>query len=122
MQRRAVTALLTDPEWSQWSDHEIARKCRVSQPLVGRVRREVRPATKNIISREPRKGIDGRTMDTSNIGRKPAPRHEDTSIATMDEPAYAQIDQLVYLHLLAHNIPSEVEPTCPPPSHVATLQ
>ena len=36
--RRAVTALLNDSEWATWSDNEIARRCRVSPPLVARLR------------------------------------------------------------------------------------
>lgn len=36
--RRAVTLLLRDPEWATWSDHEIARRARVSQPFVGKMR------------------------------------------------------------------------------------
>lgn len=38
--RRAVLTLLQDEEWGQWSDREIARRCAVSQPLVGRIRAE----------------------------------------------------------------------------------
>ena len=34
----AVRAMLDDPEWGVWSDSEIARRCRVSQPFVGKVR------------------------------------------------------------------------------------
>lgn len=39
--RRAVLMLLGDDEWCQWSDHEIARRCMVSQPLVSKIRREL---------------------------------------------------------------------------------
>ena len=37
--RKAVTLLLADAEWSQWSDIEIARRCQVSQLFVTRLRR-----------------------------------------------------------------------------------
>jgi hypothetical protein len=36
--RRAVTTLLEDSEWRQWSNREIARKCAVSLDLVNRLR------------------------------------------------------------------------------------
>ena len=36
--RRAVGMLLADPEWSQWSDREIARRAGVSHVFVGRIR------------------------------------------------------------------------------------
>lgn len=39
--RRAVMVLLNDAEWSQWSDREIARQCRVSQPFVSGLRKEL---------------------------------------------------------------------------------
>lgn len=38
--RIAVDRLLADPEWSAWSDGEIARRCAVSRPFVSK-RREV---------------------------------------------------------------------------------
>ena len=39
--RKAVTLLLADAEWSQWSDSEIARHCQVSQSFVTGLRRTV---------------------------------------------------------------------------------
>ena len=37
--RRAVALVLADPEWSQWSDREIGRRCQVHGNLVSRMRR-----------------------------------------------------------------------------------
>jgi hypothetical protein len=42
--RRAVLTLLRDEEWSAWSDAEIARRCGVSQPFVGKIRAELSPS------------------------------------------------------------------------------
>jgi uncharacterized small protein (DUF1192 family) len=39
--RRAVTMLLDDPEWVQWSDREIARQCSVGASLVADVRNAI---------------------------------------------------------------------------------
>ena len=39
--RRAVETLLLDPEWRQWSDHEIGRQAGVSHTFVGKVRGEL---------------------------------------------------------------------------------
>lgn len=36
--RRAVVTLLNDPEWAEWSDREIARRCSVSRMLVADLR------------------------------------------------------------------------------------
>jgi hypothetical protein len=37
--RKAVALLLADPEWSQWSDREIGRRCQVDHVSVSRLRR-----------------------------------------------------------------------------------
>jgi hypothetical protein len=39
--RRAVLTLLNDPEWAEWSDREIARRCAVDHDMVGRLRPRV---------------------------------------------------------------------------------
>jgi hypothetical protein len=39
--RRAILALLRDPEWSQWSDRKIATACAVDHKSVAKVRREL---------------------------------------------------------------------------------
>jgi len=41
--RRSVRRLLRDPEWVQWSDREIARRCRVHHEMVGKQRAEMFP-------------------------------------------------------------------------------
>ena len=39
--RKAVLTLLNDLEWSEWSDHEIARHCHVSHTTVGRIKKSI---------------------------------------------------------------------------------
>lgn len=39
--RRAVMTLLQDVEWGQWSDCEIARRCRVSDKIVAKLRKSI---------------------------------------------------------------------------------
>ncbi|HEY9847020.1 MAG TPA: ParB/RepB/Spo0J family partition protein, partial [Candidatus Caenarcaniphilales bacterium] len=39
--RRAVVRLLSDPEWSKWTNTEIARQCAVSESLVRTVKGEL---------------------------------------------------------------------------------
>ena len=69
--RRAVETLLRDQEWAAWSDHEIARRCAVSQPFVSDVRKKL--TNNGYQSPTVRKGADGRTINTENIGAKPGP-------------------------------------------------
>jgi hypothetical protein len=68
--RLAVEALLRDEEWRKWSDSEIARRCGVSHPFVGNVRETLKLTCNDFKSDEVRKGADGRTYNTSNIGKK----------------------------------------------------
>lgn len=37
--RKAVGIMLNDSEWSQWSDHQIAKHCKVTQPFVSQQRK-----------------------------------------------------------------------------------
>jgi uncharacterized ParB-like nuclease family protein len=39
--RRAITAMLQDPEWATWSDRAIAKACAVDHKSVAKVRREL---------------------------------------------------------------------------------
>jgi hypothetical protein len=39
--RRAILRLLNDPEWSTWSDREVARHCRVHHTTVSRTREDI---------------------------------------------------------------------------------
>jgi hypothetical protein len=69
--RRAVTRLLTDPEWSRWSNREIARQAKVSLDLVNRMRDESVSERIVQIGAEQRtvtRGDSTYTMHTANIG------------------------------------------------------
>lgn len=72
--RRAVTRLLQDDEWSQWSNYEIAKRCAVDDTFVLKVRKEVDASLLTNRSEE-RKYIDKHgnvaTMNTANIGGQP---------------------------------------------------
>lgn len=39
--RKAVLILLNDEEWANWSDNQIAKHCKVTQPFVSKIRKEV---------------------------------------------------------------------------------
>ncbi|MFZ5832950.1 MAG: ParB N-terminal domain-containing protein [Planctomycetota bacterium] len=71
--RRAVLTLLNDPEWSTWSDREIARQCAVSADLVGDVRKSVTVGndSDNLGQRTYR--TKHGTTATMNVRAKPAP-------------------------------------------------
>jgi len=66
--RRAVNLLLDDPEWSEWSDRAIAKRCNVSNRFVSNLRND----SVNVHSTErkfthPKTG-ETSTMQTANIG------------------------------------------------------
>ena len=60
--RKAVFTLLTDEEWTKWSDHEIAKRTHTTQPFVSKLRRLT---SSNTI----RLGADGRLIETAKIGK-----------------------------------------------------
>lgn len=39
--QKAVTIMLNDMEWGEWSDREIAKQCKVSHPFVAKIRKEL---------------------------------------------------------------------------------
>ena len=70
--RAAVLRLLEDAEWRGWSNEEIARRTAVSSRTVSRVRSEIDSDIVRV-AEEQRKGADGRTYNTANIGKRAAP-------------------------------------------------
>lgn len=64
--RRAVQVLLEDAEWREWSDREIGRRAGVSPSTVGSLRPN---PTVQLGQSTERKGADGRTINTANIGK-----------------------------------------------------
>ena len=85
--RRAVTTLLNDNEWQSWSDNQIAKQCKVSQPFVSQLRKSL-AVTYNVISNEPQTRTytrNGKTceMAVDNIG-KPANSIQEKCPNTID--------------------------------------
>jgi hypothetical protein len=72
--RRAVTTLLEDEEWGKWSDREIARRCKVSNTFVSKLRNDL---TVNVDSENSRKYTNKhgnvREMNIENIGAREVP-------------------------------------------------
>ena len=67
--RNAVMRLLSDAEWMQWSDREIARQCKVDKNVVSRLRDDLSGAKHQIQS--PRMATRNGaiyTINTNNIG------------------------------------------------------
>lgn len=78
---RAVETLLRDPEWSAWSNREIARRCNVSDKTVASIRADVTAEFRSERTYTTKHGTVA-TMDTSAIGKRdpePETAHEDTS-------------------------------------------
>lgn len=70
--RRAVETLLRDEEWAQWSNREIARRCKVDEKTVRNVRQTLTADYPQLESAEKRRYIDRhgneQTMNTARIG------------------------------------------------------
>ncbi len=70
--RKAVLTLLEDPEWQQWSDREIALRCKVSDRTVNRLRHSICDNDADRKLNKTRKVKRGNTeyiVDTSKIGK-----------------------------------------------------
>jgi hypothetical protein len=78
--RRAVMKLLNDPEWSTWSASVIAEKVGVSQPFVSTIRRQLEGQSDQ--EPTPIRTADGRTMNTTRIGR---PRKQEVEAPDEEE-------------------------------------
>ena len=99
--RHAVEMLLRDPEWSKWTDREIARQCRVSPTFVGTQR--TRLINAGTLKKQPKRtrtdkhGKESK-INTAKIGksqkttkeRKKAPAQE-SGWTKADETAAAAI-------------------------------
>jgi hypothetical protein len=66
--------MLNDDEWSQWSDSDITRRCRVSQPFIAKLRPEAIFKPFEDRPRSVKRGDTVYQQNTSNIGRKPTPQ------------------------------------------------
>jgi hypothetical protein len=93
--RRAVLTLLNDPEWSAWSNVEIASRCHVSEFMVREHRASLRS---NRSERRYRTKHDTEsTMNTAEIGKRAAepaapPEPDVPSIIVMGRVDADQID------------------------------
>jgi hypothetical protein len=76
--RKAVALLLADPQWGQWNDREIARRCRVDRTMVRRMRRRASGAERQI---EERKARRGDTVFEMKVGPRGAAGAETTPAA-----------------------------------------
>ena len=132
--RQSVTRLLKDKEWGQWSNREIGRRAGVDHKTVGGIREEVyaesrgteltgefpsQPTPEGSQTPESedspvlRKGADGRTINTANIGRSQPTTYRPP--LTPDEPE--EDDRLEY----DENAEDDFEPDTYPQSVADTL-
>lgn len=88
--RRAVLRLLQDAEWSQWSNREIARRCKVDEKTVRNLRNELTADNPQLDTASrtytTRHGTVA-TMNTANIGVRPEPTESnENAVPTITVP------------------------------------
>lgn len=89
--RRVVGNMLKDPEFNVESDNTIAEWCKVSQPFVSKIRKEL--TNNGFKYASIRKCSDGRIMETSNIGAKATMKgSEDSLMEEKDESHQPEIE------------------------------
>ncbi len=91
--RKAIAALLADPEWRQWSDREIAKRTATDHKTVARMRREMMS------------GVDGEIP----IERKITTRHGTEASRTVAPKKPASIMDRVLIGLPDEVLIAEIE-------------
>lgn len=87
--RKAVSMLLSDPEWAQWSDREIARRCCVHHSFVSRGRESTSVAKRQIgAERKVERNGTIYVQQTENIGK----RHDTVAPSRPEESITARPD------------------------------
>lgn len=74
--RRAVMVLLNDPEWSAWSDREIARACGVGNQMVSHLRSSICVNHTDSANRTVTRNGTTYQQNTANIGAGSKPDQE----------------------------------------------
>jgi hypothetical protein len=101
--RLAVETLLKDDEWMGWSDTVIARRAKVSQPYVGKLRHEMeelvpqkKGSTQNVLSTRPakRKGADGRMRAAPQQRKKKSPTPPSADVQVTDKRRVTEASDL----------------------------
>ncbi len=112
--RRAVQRLLTDEEWTKWSDREIARRCSVHHEMVGKLRKEFSLAVSASETRTyTTKHGTTATMQTSNIGKKQAVYEKASEVVkTMVQEGDISVDRAYELTKALENASPSVREDC----------
>lgn len=87
--RQNVLKALADPEWAKWSNRVIARHCGVSDPFVGKLRKNppVSPDSEKIRGANVSTsslGADGKKYNSRTAKKRPKPVDQD--VQTSDNP------------------------------------
>lgn len=85
--RRAVEMLLSDEEWSQWSNREIARHCAVNPSLVDTMRKELSAVQRQMPDRKVERNGSVYTQHTENIGKRGQPGAKEAKTKAIRELA-----------------------------------
>ena len=82
--RRSIEIMLDHPKWKKWSNAQIAKHIGVSAMTVGRVKKEREPLSTKVMKTYVDKHGNETTMDTSNIGKKAAPKDKPKKIQPLN--------------------------------------
>lgn len=87
---KAVREAMKHPNGAGLSDNQIARHVGVSQPFVGKIRKQL-AATYNRYKSSVRTGRDGRTINTAKIGKRPSKPWKSNGRKTATSQVYTPI-------------------------------
>ncbi len=83
--RKAALTLLKDKEWSRWTDRFIAEQCRVSQPFVSAIRKELTDNGYKFPKK--RTTTNGRKMNVAQIGSNRGRNPQQTQAPVKSAPS-----------------------------------
>ncbi len=113
--QRAVETLLRDNEWSVWSNSEIARRCAVDEKTVRNMRGKLE-STSELPKSDSRKGADGRTISTANIGKSKPAQPATPPTVSPEQRQYESAVQVLSVPLAA----PQAAPAARPRPHTTT--
>lgn len=95
--RRSIEIMLDHPKWKKWSNAQIAKHIGVSAMTVGRVKKEREPLSTKVMKTYVDKHGNETTMDTSNIGKKAAPKDKPKKNPAVEyDPAEEKMRELMH--------------------------
>jgi hypothetical protein len=92
--RKAVITMLEDFEWTDWSDREIAKWCKVSHNLVATIRKE-RNMQKSVVKYERDGKVHTKNVEYNKVNKNKEKQEDDSLMEEMPDDEKEQLFEAV---------------------------